>query len=282
MAPTDHYQRRIDYLRVSITDRCNLRCIYCMPPTGARKLSHDDILTYEEFLRLVGIALEMGISKVRLTGGEPFARRGVMDFCRRLSKLPGLRSLSLTTNGVLLEQHARDLFAAGIHRINISLDTIQREKFHRITGVDAFDAVWRGIEAAAAVGFYPIKLNVVAMGGINDDEIVDLALLTKSHPYHVRFIEFMPVSPEVDWSPRHFISADDILARLEAVESLEKITAEYTNGPARHFDPDRCARRREPCHPLPSLGYAAVEPPPAGAGLRLPECHPGHERTSAA
>jgi len=282
MAPTDHYQRRIDYLRVSITDRCNLRCIYCMPPTGARKLSHYDILTYEELLRLVGIALEMGISKVRLTGGEPFARRGVMDFCRRLSKLTGLKSLSLTTNGVLLEQYARDLFEAGIHRINISLDTIQRGKFHHITGVDAFDAVWRGIKAAAAVGFYPIKLNVVAMGGINDHEIVDLALLTKSHPYHVHFIEFMPVSPDVDWSPRHFISADEILARLEAVESLEKITAEYTNGPARHFDPDRCARRREPCHPLPSLGYAAVEPPPAGAGLRLPERHPGHERTSAA
>jgi cyclic pyranopterin phosphate synthase len=194
MAPTDYYHRRIDYLRVSITDRCNLRCIYCMPPTGARKLSHNDILTYEEILRLVGIALEMGISKIRLTGGEPFARRGIIDFCRRLSSLPGLKSLSLTTNGVLLEQYARDLFEAGIHRINISLDTVHREKFHHITGVDAFDAVWRGIKAAAEAGFYPIKLNVVAMGGINDDEIVDLALLTKSHPYHVRFIEFMPVS----------------------------------------------------------------------------------------
>jgi cyclic pyranopterin phosphate synthase len=206
-----------------------------MPPTGARKLSHDDILTYEELLRLVGIALEMGISKVRVTGGEPLARRGSIDFCRRLSRLPGLKSLSLTTNGVLLEQYARDLFAAGIHRINISLDTIQQGKFHHITGVDAFDAVWRGIKAAAAAGFYPIKLNVVAMGGINDDEIVDLALLTKSHPYHVRFIEFMPVSPEVNWSPRHFISADDILARLRSVGPLEQIVAPHTNGPARHF-----------------------------------------------
>jgi cyclic pyranopterin phosphate synthase len=235
MAPTDHYQRRIDYLRVSITDRCNLRCIYCMPPTGARKLTHDDILTYEELLRLVGIALEMGISKVRLTGGEPFARRGIIEFCRRLSSLPGLKSLSLTTNGVLLGQYARDLFEAGIHRINISLDTIQRGKFQHITGVDAFDAVWRGIEAAAAAGFYPIKLNVVAMGGINDDEILDLALLTRSHPYHVRFIEFMPVSSEVDWSPGHFIRADEILARLQTVGPLEQITAEHTNGPARHF-----------------------------------------------
>jgi len=235
MAPTDHYQRRIDYLRVSITDRCNLRCLYCMPPNGARKLSHDDILTYEELLRLVGIALEMGISKVRVTGGEPLARRGSIDLCRRLSRLPGLKSLSLTTNGVLLEQYARDLFAAGIHRINISLDTIQRGKFHHITGVDAFDAVWRGIKAAEVAGFYPIKLNVVAMGGINDDEIVDLALLTKNHPYHVRFIEFMPVSPEVNWSPRHFISADEILARLQGVGALEQITAEHTNGPARHF-----------------------------------------------
>jgi cyclic pyranopterin phosphate synthase len=235
MAPTDQYQRRIDYLRVSITDRCNLRCIYCMPPTGARKLSHDDILSYEELLRLVGIALEMGISKVRVTGGEPLARRGSIDLCRRLSRLPGLESLSLTTNGVLLEQYARDLYAAGIQRINISLDTIQRRKFHHITGVDAFDAVWRGIQAAAAAGFYPIKLNVVVMGGMNDDEIVDLALLTKNLPYHVRFIEFMPVSPEVNWSPRHFISVDDILARLRGVGPLEPITAEHTNGPARHF-----------------------------------------------
>ncbi|HYA04223.1 MAG TPA: GTP 3',8-cyclase MoaA [Syntrophobacteria bacterium] len=235
MPPIDPYERRIDYLRVSVTDRCNLRCRYCMPPEGARKLAHADILSYEELLRLVRIALDIGISKVRLTGGEPLVRKGIIDFCRRLSRLPGLKSLSLTSNGVLMEECARDLFEAGIHRVNISLDTIRREKFYQITGVDAFDTVWRGIRAAEEAGFYPIKLNVVAMRDMNEDEIVDLALLTRSHPYHVRFIEFMPVSPEVSWSPRHFVSADEIIARLQTIGPLEQITAAHTNGPARHF-----------------------------------------------
>jgi cyclic pyranopterin phosphate synthase len=235
MPPTDPYQRRIDYLRVSVTDRCNLRCRYCMPPEGTRKLAHADILSYEEILRLVRIALDMKISKVRITGGEPLVRKGIVDFCHRLSGLPGLKSLSLTSNGVLMEKHAWELFEAGIHRVNISLDTIRREKFRHITGVDAFDTVWRGIKQAEKAGFYPIKLNVVAMRDINDDEIVDLALLTRSHPYHVRFIEFMPVSPEVSWSPRHFISADEIIARLRTIGPLEQTTAAHTNGPARHF-----------------------------------------------
>ena len=134
----DRYQRPIDYLRVSITDRCDLRCIYCTPLGGSPKLDHDDILSYEEFLHLIQVAVDMGITKVRLTGGEPLVRKGVTDFCRRLAALPGLQSLSLTTNGVMLEELAQDVYNAGIRRINISLDTLQPQKFLRITRRDEF------------------------------------------------------------------------------------------------------------------------------------------------
>ncbi|MBW1982183.1 MAG: GTP 3',8-cyclase MoaA [Deltaproteobacteria bacterium] len=233
--PIDHYHRPIDYLRVSITDRCNLRCVYCVPATGVHKLSHHDILTYEELLRLTRIALDMGISKVRLTGGEPLVRKGVIDFCQRLARLPGLDSLSLTTNGVLLEQFCSDLYHAGMRRINISLDTLQPEKFARITRFDLFEQVWRGIRAAEQIGFAPIKLNVVVMRGINDDEIVELAQLTTRHAFHVRFIEFMPLTTDDTWVRRHYVSADEILATLSGRGPLEKITVEHTNGPARHF-----------------------------------------------
>ena len=153
---TDTFGRPLRDLRISVTDRCNLRCIYCMPFGGVSKLEHEDILTYEEFLHLIKIALKMGIAKVRLTGGEPLARKGVIDFCRRLATLPGLKSLSLTTNGVLLEEVAQDLYNAGMRRINISLDTLQRQKFFQITRRNEFDRVWRGIRAAERVGFHPI------------------------------------------------------------------------------------------------------------------------------
>ena len=159
---TDNFQRSIDYIRVSITDRCNLRCLYCVPLEEMTKLKHEDILSYEEFLRLIQLALDMGISKVRLTGGEPLARKGVIDFSRRLARLPGLKSLSLTTNGVLLEELAQHLYDAGIRRINVSLDTLQREKFLKITRRDEFDRVWRGILTAERVGFHPIKINAVS------------------------------------------------------------------------------------------------------------------------
>ena len=233
---TDSYQRPIDYLRVSITDRCNLRCVYCMPLGGAVKLDHEDILSYEEFLRLIQIAVNMGINKVRLTGGEPLVRKGVIDFCRRLTRITGLQSLSLTTNGVLLEELGQDLYAAGMRRINVSLDTLQREKFLRITRRDEFDRVWRGIQAAERLGFNPVKINVVVMRGINDDEILDLARLSLLHPYHIRFIEFMSINNDSLWTTsEHYFSADEILAKLHQVGSLEPVVVQHTNGPARHF-----------------------------------------------
>jgi len=207
-----------------------------MPLGGAVKLAHEDILSYEEFLRLIQIAVNMGINKVRLTGGEPLVRKGVIDFCRRLTRIPGLQSLSLTTNGVLLEELGQDLYAAGICRINVSLDTLQREKFLRITRRDEFDRVWRGIQAAERIGFNPVKINVVVMRGINDDEILDLARLSLFYPYHIRFIEFMSINNDsLSTTSEHYFSADEILEKLRRVGALEPVVAQHTNGPARHF-----------------------------------------------
>jgi cyclic pyranopterin phosphate synthase len=233
--PTDGFHRRINYLRLSITDRCNLRCIYCMPKEGVPKLAHDDVLRYEEIIRLAGVSIAMGIRKIRITGGEPLVRRDVVHLCERIAHLPGLESLTLTTNAVLLQQCAASLYRAGVKRINISLDTLNPHKFARITRSDCFDAVWRGIETAQEVGFYPIKLNVVAMRGINDDEIEDLAALTIKRPFHVRFIEHMPVQPNQDASRERFLGASEILERLQRLGTLLEVTSHHSNGPARHY-----------------------------------------------
>jgi cyclic pyranopterin phosphate synthase len=159
----DSYQRRIDYLRVSITDRCNLRCLYCMPPEGVSPLRHGEILRYEEILRLARLAVSMGLTKIRVTGGEPLVRQGVVRFLEQLAGTAGLQSLSITTNGVLLREFAQELFQAGIKRLNISLDTLKPEKFAAITRRDEFGAVWEGLQQALAVGFQPIKINVVLL-----------------------------------------------------------------------------------------------------------------------
>ncbi|MBW1974811.1 MAG: GTP 3',8-cyclase MoaA [Deltaproteobacteria bacterium] len=230
----DSYGRIIDYLRISVTDRCNLRCIYCMPESGVPKLSHEEILTYEEILRFVRVAAGLGITKVRLTGGEPLIRKGFVDFCKRVVEIMGVGRVSLTTNGVLLAPFANQLYDAGIHRINVSLDTLKPDRFARITRRDLFHRVWNGIMEAHRCGFYPVKINVVAMKGINDDEIEDLAALTFEYPFHVRFIEFMPFSPEDKWTS-HFISADEIYSRLRKLGKLLPTVSKNSNGPARYF-----------------------------------------------
>jgi GTP 3',8-cyclase len=234
-APTDSYRRHIDYLRLSVTDRCNLRCIYCMPQDGMPKLSHADVLRYEEVVRLAGIAIAMGIRKVRITGGEPLVRRDVVHLCSRIAQLPGLESLTLTTNARLLAEHAEGLYEAGVQRINISLDTLNPEKYARITRCDCFHEVWRGIEAAQLVGFHPIKLNVVAMRGINDDEIENLAAITIHQPFHVRFIEYMPVVAGAGENQARFLGADEILHRLTRLGDLLEVSSRNSNGPARHY-----------------------------------------------
>ncbi|HYA40518.1 MAG TPA: GTP 3',8-cyclase MoaA [Syntrophobacteraceae bacterium] len=231
--PTDSFHRKIDYLRMSITDRCNLRCYYCMPESGIPKIDHSEILRYEEIVRLAGIAISMGISKVRLTGGEPLVRRDALGLCENISKVSGLKSLSLTTNGVLLCDFAAGLFQAGIRRINVSLDTLKPERFAQITKMDLFDRVWAGIMTALQAGFSPVKLNAVVMRGVNDDEIEDLARLTFQFPFHVRFIEFMPFRQL--GCEKIFVSASEILERLKSAGSLETASAEESNGPALHY-----------------------------------------------
>ncbi|HAA02582.1 MAG TPA: GTP 3',8-cyclase MoaA, partial [Syntrophobacteraceae bacterium] len=234
-SPTDTYKRHIDYLRLSITDRCNLRCIYCMPQEGVPKLSHDEVLRYEEILRLADIAIAMGIRKIRITGGEPLVRRDVIHLCTRIAQLPGIESLTLTTNARLLAEHAERLHQAGVQRINISLDTLNPQKYARITRCDCFHEVWRGIEIAQRIGFHPIKLNVVAMRGINDDEIEGLGALTKHHPFHVRFIEHMPVRSDPDAGQGLFLASDEILQRLRPLGPLWEVESRNSNGPARHY-----------------------------------------------
>ena len=229
----DPYQRRINYLRLSVTDRCNLRCLYCMPSPGVPFLPHEDILRYEELERIARIAISLGITKIRLTGGEPLVRRDLPHLCERIARLPELESLSLTTNGVLLSQFARDLFNAGISRLNISLDTLNPEQYASVTGKHDFFQVWKGIHQAHVIGFQPIKINVVVMRGLNDEEIGDLASLTYTYPFHVRFIELMQSLPGIQ--ERHFFSGEEIEERLRRLDRLLPAHSESSNGPARYY-----------------------------------------------
>jgi cyclic pyranopterin phosphate synthase len=231
-APLDRYERRIDYLRLSITDRCNLRCVYCMPPEGVAYLPHREILRYEEILRLAGIAVSLGITKIRVTGGEPLVRQGVLTLLRQLAAMPGVESLSITTNGVLLPEFAQDLYQAGIRRLNISMDTLKPSRYRDITRQDLFAAVWQGIRQALEVGFHPIKLNTVVLKGINDDEVEELAKLTYEFPFHVRFIEVMPFAAITS---EQYLSGDEIIARLGRLDKLIPTQSSHNNGPARYF-----------------------------------------------
>jgi len=226
----DQYHRIINYLRISITDRCNLRCQYCMPEEGIPLIPHDNILRYEEILRLVKVYAKAGISKIRLTGGEPLVRKGVSDFVSDLAKTPGINDLSMTTNGVLFKQFAQPLKNAGLTRINISLDTLDPDKFHTITRRDKFHEVWAGIEEALRIGLSPVKLNVVAINGTNHNEVLDFARLTQRLPLSVRFIEYMPAG-EGQWNPDLVYTANKMKQEIEKLGELIHIEEENT-GPA--------------------------------------------------
>jgi cyclic pyranopterin phosphate synthase len=207
-----------------------------MPDDGIGFMSHDNILRYEEILRIVELSIQKGIHKVRLTGGEPLVRKGFTGFIKRLSRIEGLKEITLTTNGVLLKEFAADIKNSGIHRINISLDSLKRERFSQITGRDLFDQVWEGILEAERVGFDPIKINMVAMRGINDDEIGDFARLTLEKPYHVRFIENMPVGRNNGWRIDRFISALEIYNLIQKIGPLTPILKrDPLDGPAQRF-----------------------------------------------
>ncbi len=230
----DNCNRHLNYLRISVTDRCNLQCRYCGPQELIPKLSHTDILTYEEILRIVRVAIRLGISKVRVTGGEPLVRKGVYDFLRELVATEGLMDVSLTTNGVLLNDNLEKIQAAGISRINISLDTLSRSKYHDITGFDEFERVWQGIEKAHQMGFYPIKLNSVALRGINDDELVEMARLSLRYPFHIRFIEYMPIG-QAAFNPKSLLLVPEIKERISALGTLVAVRETAHDGPAQRY-----------------------------------------------
>ncbi len=232
----DDFGRAINYLRVSVTDRCNLRCIYCMPPQGIAKRAHGDILRYEELALVIRAAAELGICKVRLTGGEPLARLGLPEFVRMVAAIPGIDDLSMTTNGTLLARHAADLADAGLHRVNISVDTLRADRFEQITRRGRLDDVWAGIAAARAAGLSPIKLNMVVLRDLNDDEVPAFAQRTITDGWHVRFIEWMPVGPGGYWTGNSVVPIPEIRVRIEAaLGPLEPVHGPRGNGPARYF-----------------------------------------------
>ncbi|MEN2986357.1 MAG: GTP 3',8-cyclase MoaA [Thermodesulfovibrionaceae bacterium] len=230
----DRYNRQINYLRVSVTDRCNLRCIYCMPKSTKKFLPQKEILSYEEILRIISLATKIGINKIRITGGEPLIRKDVVGFIEKASKIREIKDIGLTTNGVLLRKYAKDLKSAGLKRLNISLDSLNRDKYETITGVDALKEVLEGIKEAERLGFDPIKINIVVMKGINDDEIVDFVKWSKKVPYQIRFIEFMPIGENSKWSRDLFMSREEIKKKIERISKLTSVKVDKS-GPAEYF-----------------------------------------------
>ena len=212
----DSYGRRINYLRISLTDACNLRCVYCMPE-HMKFRQRSELMSDEEILTLVRVGASLGVNKIRLTGGEPSIRPGVVDLVREIARTPGIRDLAMTTNGLLLDKLARPLAAAGLKRVNISIDTLDAERFHKLTRWGSVDDVWRGIRAAETVGMRPIKLNSVIVRGFNDGEdMVDLARLTLEHDWEVRFIEMMPFGEIGDFQQSNVVTFGEMRANIEA------------------------------------------------------------------
>lgn len=229
----DSYDRTIDYFRISITDRCNLDCFYCIPFGGHNLLSRGEILSYEEIARVVKASVLAGISKIRITGGEPLHRRGMVRLCRMLADINGIESLAVTTNGILLKELAAPLFEAGVRRINVSLDTLKPERFKEITGGDLLYRVLEGIDVSETVGMNPIKINTVVMRSINDDEIEDFAQLTLEKSYHIRFIELMPTQGHTMKNHHSlFVPLREIVDRVKMIGNLQIETKTESFGPA--------------------------------------------------
>ncbi|MEW6117199.1 MAG: GTP 3',8-cyclase MoaA [Nitrospirota bacterium] len=230
----DKYERTIDYMRISIIDRCNLRCIYCMPSEGVKPIAHKSILSYEEIIRIVRIAARLGVRKIRLTGGEPLIRKNLTYLVSSINAIEGIDDISLTTNGLLLKKLARPLAAAGLKRVNISLDTFRPDRYKEITRGGTISKVLEGIEEAEQAGILPIKINMVPIRGFNDDEIEAFAHLTIKTPYHIRFIEFMPIGAREMWSQEKYIPTDEIKEKVSAIAPLVPVRMRKS-GPARYF-----------------------------------------------
>ena len=226
----DSFNRKHTNLRISVTDQCNFRCIYCMPE-DMQFMEDDAIMTFDEIVHLARIFVDLGINKVRLTGGEPLVRRGIPELIKRLREIKGLKDISLTTNGIGLIKQAKDLYDAGLRRINVSLDTLDEAKFERMTRRKVLSKVLAGLQEAQRCGFNPIKVNAVAMKGFTDDEIVDLAKFARDNSYQLRFIEFMPLDADDIWGRNMFIPGVEIINKIDAVYPLNPMEM---NGDAKH------------------------------------------------
>jgi cyclic pyranopterin phosphate synthase len=231
----DTFQRPITYLRISVTDRCNLRCVYCMPEAGLPWIPKDAILSYEEIETIVRAAAKIGVRSIRLTGGEPLIRRDLPRLVSLIAAVPGIDDIALSTNGLLLGEMAGELREAGLRRVNVSLDTLRADRFERIARRPGLERVLAGIDAAFAAGLGPVKLNCVVMRGQNDDEVEAFAHLSRERAVAVRFIEVMPVAENVAGHASEYVSATEILDRIRAVGELAPIDGPPGNGPARYY-----------------------------------------------
>lgn len=231
---TDSYNRKIDYLRLSVTDRCNLRCLYCMPPQGVKAKCHEEILSYEEIEFIVKCAIKIGISKIRLTGGEPLVRKDLIKLVKSLSQASGLNDISLTTNGLLLADYAVSLAEAGLKRVNISIDSLDPEIYRRLTRGGDLARALDGLEAALEAGLTPVKINVVPIKGINDNLKPFVDLIYK-YPIHVRFIEYMPIGEGNFWSQEMYIPGIKIKEQLLALGELKRAPSPIGAGPAIYY-----------------------------------------------
>jgi cyclic pyranopterin phosphate synthase len=231
----DTFRRPITYLRVSVTDKCNLRCVYCMPESGLPWLRRDEILRYEEIAQIVTAAASVGVRSIRLTGGEPLVRRDLSRLVAAIAAIPGIDDIALSTNGLLLKEQIPELAAAGLRRINLSLDTLRPDRFETIARRPGLELVLGGLDAAIAAGLMPVKINCVVMRGSNDDEITEFAKLTRDRPVFVRFIEVMPVHENVGLQRDTYVSSTEVLERVAEIEELVPHVGPAGNGPARYF-----------------------------------------------
>lgn len=232
----DTFGRIHDNLRISVTDRCNIRCFYCMPEEGVKFFDRHDVLSFEEIERFVRASVPLGITKLRLTGGEPLLRRDLPELIRKLVAIPGIRDIALTTNAVLLEQYAVPLREAGLRRLNIHLDTLDRDKFKQITRRDDLPKVMAGIDAAVNAGFEKIKINVVAVKGLIEPDIVPMARYCRERGFEPRFIEFMPLDSQAIWERRQVLTADEMIAQISSeVGALEAVPDADPRAPATEY-----------------------------------------------
>jgi len=232
MPYSDSFNRPIEYLRISVTDRCNLRCVYCMPEEGVPPLTHGDVLRYEEIERLARVIVGLGVSKLRLTGGEPLARKGVDQLVAMLAAIPGVRDLAMTTNGTLLAAAADTLARAGLRRVNVSLDTLRPERYRAITRRGELADVLEGLAAARRAGLQPVKINMVVVRGLNDDEVVDFARKTVEESWNVRYIELMPVGVGAEGAP---VASAEVRRRIEQAFGPLVAVDGHGAGPAKYY-----------------------------------------------